>query len=115
MTTSRNPNIQYDAIEGVWSFKPEYLLTGSAPPYLPKQWNPAVSQLEHRLRQVERQNQLLLTNLLDISAAIQELVKRPGLTALDVSKLLEFTETDKTTLDALLAGNIINRIVALES
>lgn len=114
MTTERNPNVEVDVVSGDWVYKIDYLLDVAKPPLLPKQWNAPPASVEQRLRLLERQNQQLLTSVSLMASIMKELIERPGLTAEDVSKLLEFTGEDKTTLDELLAGNIINRISALE-
>lgn len=115
MSTSRNPNIQFNTETGQWEFKPAYGIIATKPQPLPQQWNPPVSQLESRLRQIERNQQILLQVFGAVVQVTNELASRPGLTAADVSKLLEFSDEDKATLDSLLSGNIINRINALEA
>lgn len=112
-TTERSDKVVL--VDGIWQFIPEFYVQVAKPPLLPKQWNPPVANIESRLRQLERNQQTLLNTISTIAENVTALAARPGLTAEDVSKLLNFDEATKDVLDDLLNGDIINRIVALET
>lgn len=113
LTTERSDKVVF--VIDHWEFVPEFYPEAVKPPLLPKSWNPPVANTESRLRQLERNQQTLLSVIGAMAATINELAKRPGLTAEDVSKLLNFSAEAKAELDDLLNGDIINRIDALET